>query len=147
MKPLRRSIHTALADSYLAYFVFSLFGLFADTFFSIGAPLYHGEWIALACFILGPLLIFWAQVTSAKKNQDTPYFLRGPYRIMRNPTHIGIVILVAGYTAVSGSIAFLAVTVIGYVVSNIFFKKYESFLHTEYGTEYKEYKESVPKIF
>ncbi|MES2224811.1 MAG: methyltransferase [Patescibacteria group bacterium] len=146
MKPLARSIHTALADSYLAYFIFSLLGLFADTFFAIGAPIANGEWIALTCFILGPMLIFWAQRTSAQKN-DTPYFQRGPYRLMRNPTHIGIVILVAGYSAVSGSIVFLAVTVLGYIVSNVFFRKYESLIHTEFGEQYKEYKETVPKIF
>lgn len=140
------SIHLALAHSYLAYFVFSLIGLFADTFFSFGTPLYHGEWIALTCFIVGPLLIWWAQSTSAKQ-EATPYFERGPYRLMRNPTHIGIVILVAGYTAVSGSIIFLAITVLGYVVSNVFFKQYESLLHTEYGAQYRDYKRSVPKIF
>jgi protein-S-isoprenylcysteine O-methyltransferase Ste14 len=140
------SIHLTLAHSYLAYFVFSLLGLFADTFFSFGLPLYHGQWIALSCFALGPLLIWWAQKTSGNKKEN-PYFQRGPYRLMRNPTHIGILILVAGYTAISGSIVFLAVTVLGYVISNIFFKKYESLLHTKYGTQYGDYKKSVPKIF
>jgi protein-S-isoprenylcysteine O-methyltransferase Ste14 len=142
----RNSIQINLAHSYLAYFAFSLLGLFADTLWNFGTPMRHGAIIALACFILGPLLIWWAQGTSSEKS-DTPYFLRGPYKYLRNPTHIGIVILVAGYTAVSGSIAFLAVTVFGYIVSNMFFKKYEASLHAEYGEEYKEYKQSVPKIF
>ncbi|MEO5646275.1 MAG: methyltransferase [Candidatus Paceibacterota bacterium] len=142
----KSSIQIDLAHSYLAYFAFSLLGLFADTFWRFGAPLYHGQAIALVCFILGPLLIWWAQHTSSQQS-GTPYFEHGPYRYLRNPTHIGIVILVAGYTAVSGSIVFLAVTVIGYVISNIFFKKYESALRTEYGEQYKDYKKSVPKIF
>lgn len=139
------TIHIVLAHSYLAYFVFSLLGLFADSLFGFNIPLAHGNTIALIAFAVGSLLIWWAQGTSAKKS-DRPYFERGPYRYMRNPTHIGIMLLVAGYAAVSGSVIFLAVTVIGYVVSNFFFKKYESLLHTEYGAEYKSYKKEVPKI-
>ncbi len=65
---------------------------------------------------------------------------------MRNPTHTGILLLVTGYTAVSGSVIFLAVTLIGYLISNMFFKKYEALLHAEYGTEYAEYKNTTPKI-
>jgi protein-S-isoprenylcysteine O-methyltransferase Ste14 len=65
---------------------------------------------------------------------------------MRNPTQIGILILVTGYTAVSGSIVFLTATLLGYLVSNVFFKKYESILHREYGAEYTQYKDNVPKI-
>ncbi len=144
-KKQRPTIHMVLAHSYLAYFVFSLLGLFADTFFGFNVPLRYGDTIAIVCFILGSLLIWWAQGTSAKKNEK-PYFERGPYRYMRNPTHIGIMLLVAGYTAVSGSIVFLAVTLIGYIVSNSFFKIYESLLHREYGVEYTDYKEEVPKI-
>ncbi|MDB5254885.1 MAG: hypothetical protein JWL92_261 [Candidatus Nomurabacteria bacterium] len=143
---IKSSIQINLAHSYLAYFAFSLIGLFADTFWGFGTPLKYGNAIALACFIIGPLLIWWAQSTSSKKS-DTPYFERGPYRYLRNPTHIGIVILVAGYSAVSGSIVFLGVTILGYIVSNVFFKKYEALLHTEYGEEYKDYKKEVPKIF
>lgn len=140
------SLHLALAHSYLSYFIFSLLGLCADTIISREAPLEHGQLIMLACFIVGSLLIWWAQYTSSLKS-ERPYFERGPYRYMRNPTHIGILLLVSGYTAVSGSVVFLAVTLIGYLVSNVFFNKYESILHKEYGTQYKEYKKAVPKIF
>ncbi len=142
----KSSIHLTLAHSYLSYFIFSVVGLLADSFFSFEAPLPHGQWIAIVCFILGPMLIWWAQYTSAVKS-DKPYFERGPYCLMRNPTHIGIMILVAGYTAISGSIIFLAVTIVGYLVSNVFFKKYESLLHIKYGDLYKKYKAKVPKIF
>ncbi len=85
----RPSINIPLAHSYLANLVFSLLGLFADNIFNIGKPSPHGQWIALACFIIGPLIIWWAQATSAAKN-DKPYFERGPYKFLRNPTQIGI---------------------------------------------------------
>lgn len=142
----KSSIQINLAHSYLAYFAFSLIGLFVDTFWGFGAPIGYGNAIAIACFIAGPLLIWWAQNTSGRKN-SIPYFERGPYRFLRNPTHIGIVILVAGYAAVNGSVVFLGVTILGYLISNVFFKRYESLLYVEYGDEYKNYKQSVPKIF
>lgn len=141
----KQSLQIALAHSYAAYFIFSLVGLCADTFFSIGVPTPHGQWFALAGFAIGPLLIWWAQATSAAQN-PVPYFERGPYRFMRNPTQIGVLILIGGYAAVSGSIAFLCAAIIGYFISNIFFKKYESILHQEYGEQYKQYKTSVPKV-
>jgi protein-S-isoprenylcysteine O-methyltransferase Ste14 len=140
------TIHIVLARSYLAYFVFSLLGLFADTFIGFTTPSEYGNWIAIGCFVIGSLLIWWAQATSSAVSEH-PYFERGPYRYMRNPTHIGIMLLVAGYTAVSGSVVFLLVTLVGYLISNKFFKKYESLLHDEYGAEYKNYKKEVPKIF
>jgi len=140
------SLQLALAHSYLAYFVFSLLGLFADTIIPSETPSPHSQLIALICFSVGSLLIWWAQYTSSIKSEK-PYFERGPYRYMRNPTQIGILILVTGYTAVSGSIVFLLTTLIGYLVSNIFFKKYESILHRQYGAQYGEYKDNVPKIF
>lgn len=139
------SLNIALAHSYLANFVFSLVGLLLDTVFGVGVPTAHGEWIALACFIIGPLIIWWAQATSSVTS-DVPYFERGPYKFLRNPTQIGILILVTGYTAVSGSIIFLAATLVGYLISNKFFKTYESILHRQYGDQYKNYKDSVPKI-
>ncbi len=140
------SIHIVLAHSYLAYYVACLLGLFADNILSVDEhPIQHGAVIAIICFVLGSLLIGWAQMTSAAK-KSKPYFERGPYRYLRNPTHVGILLLAAGYTAVSGSMVFLAVTLIGYLISNKFFKKYESILHREYGKQYTEYKDSVPKI-
>jgi protein-S-isoprenylcysteine O-methyltransferase Ste14 len=142
------SIHTTLAHSYLTYFVFSMIGLFADTYIGFDVSLPYASTIAVTCFGLGAFLIGWAQYTSrhTKEVGATPYFLRGPYRYMRNPTHLGMVILVVGYTAVSGSIVFCAITIVGYLVSNVFFKRYESLLKDTYDREYEVYKKDVPKI-
>ncbi len=143
------TIHPTLARSYVAYFVASIVGLCADTLSGFGAPLPYATGITVACFALGALLIFWAQYTSraTKTVPDARYFFAGPYRYMRNPTHLGILLLVVGYTVVSGSIIFCAITLIGYLVSNIFFQKYEAILDRTYGQEYQSYKARVPKIF
>ncbi|HTH93108.1 MAG TPA: methyltransferase [Candidatus Paceibacterota bacterium] len=141
-----RSLQFALARSYAIYFIFSIVGLFADNFFPIGTPTSHGQIIAVLCFAAGTILIWWAQATSGVKS-STPYFERGPYRFLRNPTQIGILILIGGYAAISGSIIFLATALVGYFISDIFFKKYEAILHAQYGDQYKQYKQSVPKVF
>ena len=143
-----QSIHTTLAHSYLTYFIGSIVGLFADTLLGFDVALPYAPTIAVVCFVLGAVLILWAQYTSrhAKQEGKNPYFLCGPYRYMRNPTHLGMVVLVLGYTTVSGSIIFCAITIIGYLVSNIFFHRYESLLKETYDGTYEDYQKKVPKI-
>lgn len=146
------SIHNVLAQSYLSYFIFSIIGLFFDTLIGFNIHISYTTNIAWVCLFVGSILIAWAQYTSGQfiknNNQNIgPYFHSGPYRFMRNPTHLGIVILVTGYTLISGSLIFFSITVFGYLISNVFFKKYESLLYTKYGDEYKEYENKVPKIF
>jgi len=143
------SVHTTLAHSYLVHFIASIVGLFADTLVGFEVVLPHSPVLAITYFVLGAGLIFWAQRTSRHSVRDTtkPYFLRGPYRYMRNPTHLGLVVLVVGYTVVSGSIIFCTITLVGYLVSNIFFRKYESLLRQTYDGAYEDYQSNVPKIF
>lgn len=142
-------VHTTLARSYLVYFVCSIVGLFGDTLIGFDIALLYAHTIALICFGLGAVLIGWAQYTSRHAHQEPgkPYFLKGPYRYMRNPTHLGIVVLVFGYTVVSGSVIFCVVTLVGYLISNIFFKQYELLLTESYDGVYADYQSKVPKIF
>ncbi len=143
------SIHLTLAHSYLAYYLCSIVGLFVDTFIGFTVETAGAARFALIFFIIGTLLILWAQVTSRRYKHETessPYFLHGPYRFVRNPTHLGIVLLVSGYTFVSGSLVFFGITVLGYLVSNVFFKRYEAILDRAYGDDYKRYQASVPRV-
>jgi protein-S-isoprenylcysteine O-methyltransferase Ste14 len=148
--PEQENIHATLARSYLMYFIASIVGLFADSFLNLDFHIPFAIVAAIACLLLGPALIAWAQYTSWKCRREghdnDHYFEHGPYRFLRNPTHMGLVILVTGYTLVSGSVMFFLVTIIGYLASNVFFKKYESILQTTYGEEYDDYKQSVRKI-
>lgn len=147
------SLNNTLARSYLAYFIFSVIGLFADTMVAFDMHVQGAITLALIFFALGPGLIVWAQYTSrhyagdADHDGQSDYFLHGPYRYLRNPTHLGILLLVTGYTFVSGSLIFFAITAIGYLISNVLFKKYESILHTTTGETYATYQTKVPKIF
>jgi protein-S-isoprenylcysteine O-methyltransferase Ste14 len=141
-------LHRTLAHLYLVYFLASMVGLFADAFFSFPVSSAAATPIAMACFGGGPLLIAWAQYTSShfKKAADgDAYYYHGPYRYLRNPTHLGLLILVTGYTLVSGSLIFFTITVIGYLISNILFKKYESILERT-GNDYEAYRSKVQKV-
>ncbi|HEY0980433.1 MAG TPA: methyltransferase [Candidatus Paceibacterota bacterium] len=146
-----RALHITLARSYMAYFLFSMLGLLADSIVGFSVVIPFGSIIAITCFISGAMLMMWAQKTSNHFRAKTPdaaprYFHHGPYRYLRNPTHLGMVIMVTGYAAISGSVIFLGVTVLGYIVSNVFFKRYEAIVVEQYGEEYTNYKSDVPKI-
>lgn len=141
--------HEILAKSYLIYFIFSIVALFIDSRLSIrfdGAIFLP---LAIICFAVGPLLILWAQLTSAKSvdgKQSYPYFGKGPYRYLRNPTQLGILILITGYTLIQSSVVFFVVSAVAYFISNRYFKKYELALKKDFGDHYTQYEKQVQKI-
>lgn len=147
----KTSVHVVLAQSYLTYFLLCSFGLFLDVFFPVTIHVPKSVAFATTCFAIGPLLILWAQYTShrfeiIKKQTGQPQFNRGPYKYLRNPTQLGLLILVAGYTLVTGAATLFIATGVAYIVSNVFFKKHEAILESKYGEPYQEYKSSVRKI-
>jgi protein-S-isoprenylcysteine O-methyltransferase Ste14 len=98
---------------------------------------------------LGPLLMLWAQYTSwqcHRAGHAHEHFRHGPYRLVRNPTHLGILILVTGYTLISGSLVFFGTTLLGFLFSNVFFKKYEGVNRESLGEAYEDYVAQTPKI-
>lgn len=143
-------IQKVLAKSYMSYFVFITAGLFLDILIDFSVKIPSSNIIAILFLSCGTLLIFWAQLTTGKKihkeNSLADFFNEGPYKYLRNPSHLGFVLLVTGYTAISGSISFLVGTVFGYIVSSFYFRKYEKILIKKSGEDYKEYKNKVPKI-
>jgi protein-S-isoprenylcysteine O-methyltransferase Ste14 len=144
-----QNIHIVLARSYMMYFIFSVIGLWVDSYISIDFPFKLATYASYALFIIGPLLILWAQLSSRKfeKRKDVKkHFYYGPYAFLRNPTHLGLLLLVAGYTFVSGSVIFFATTLISYLLSSFFYKQHEEILHSTYGDVYYDYKKKVKKI-
>lgn len=140
--------HEILAKSYIVYFIFSMIALFIDSRLQLH---FHEPFlipIAIVCFAVGPLLILWAQLTSLKTIQTKHfhlYFGKGPYKYMRNPTQLGILILIIGYVLISASLIFLLISIIAYIVSNVYFRKYEQALEKSH-TDYVAYKGSVKKV-
>jgi protein-S-isoprenylcysteine O-methyltransferase Ste14 len=144
----QQTIHHILATSYIIYFMASLAGLLIDSFISIQFDVPYAKTVAIICFGVGPLLILWAQLTGAKflNNGVHTYYHYGPYKFLRNPTHVGLLILVTGYTLISGSLVFFGMTLIGFLVSNIFFRKYELLNEQNHGEHYRLYRSQTPKL-
>ncbi len=148
---IKQSVHKVLAQSYLAYFLLCIVGIFLGLFIPIRFSIPHAETFAAVFFIVGPLLIFWAQQTSRrfeviKEKTGKPQFNRGPYRFLRNPTQLGLVILVAGYACASGTAILFITSVVAYIISNTFFKRHEAILESRYGDAYRQYKATVHKV-
>jgi protein-S-isoprenylcysteine O-methyltransferase Ste14 len=148
---VQQSVHKVLAQSYLVFFILCAVGLFVDTLFPLTIVIPFGRVFAIGCFGVGPLLIAWAQYTShrfeiIKQQTGKTLFNSGPYRYLRNPTQLGLVILTMGYALVSQATALFLATFISYLISNIFFKRHEAILAARYGQPYLDYKASVSKI-
>lgn len=95
--------------------------------------------------------MIWAQITShlfekVKAQTGVVCFDKGPYRYLRNPTQLGLVILVLGYAFATGTAMLFITAGVAYIISNIFFRKHESILEDKYGETYMKYKASVKKV-
>lgn len=143
-------IQKTLTRSYISYFLFIILGLFLDSLFDFSVKIPFSTFLAILCFVIGTILIVWAQFTTGKKLEKEQtlknFFINGPYKYLRNPTHLGFVFLITGYTALSGSVFFLVGTIVGYFVSSFYFKKYEKLLIEKFDQDYIDYKRKVPKI-
>lgn len=140
--------HIILARSYIAYFTASIVGLFLESLLSIYMHIPYSTALTMLCFILGTVLIVWAQHSTRKMRHDHmhEFFYTGPYRYIRNPTHVGIFVLIIGYAILTGSIIFLLVSLVGYIVSSLFFMKYEKKLEAMHEEKYVEYKKKVHRV-
>lgn len=145
----RHIIHTVLAHSYFSYFLSFLLGVIFDFFFPV--TIFDKNTVSffgIAFILLGTVFIFWAQKTSRKLKKDTNtgphYFLRGPYKFLRSPTHGGLVSLLLGFGClVNGTFIIIFTLVAAIFTKFTFLRKEESLLEEKYGEDYRLYKERV----
>lgn len=147
------TVHHVLAHSYLVYFAMFLFGILLNIFFPIK---FLGENNAnifgFIFLLLGTFLIFWAQYSSHKhrKHRVDPkslphrIFYKGPYKYTRMPTHIGLFLLMLGFSFIVNALFLVLSTLFAFVLTkSIFLKKEERLLEEEFGLDYTQYKKSV----
>ena len=152
MEKYTETYHAILAKSYITFFLAATVGLFLETFFPLHVTILFATPIAIICFVVGPALILWAQYTSRHTAKQgvaevkKQYFGRGPYRYLRNPTQLGLIILFFGYAVITSSFTFFLATFVAYLISNYFFRKYEMLLKKEFGDQYLEYQNRVKKV-
>lgn len=144
-------VHTVLAHSYLVFFAGMVLGMVLDIVFGIRInPSVTSITSALLLVLIGSLLIYWAQHTSRKtapERNDTPSvddFMKGPYRYLRGPTHLGLLLLISGFGLFINSFFVVAVALLIYLVTHLFFMPAEEKrLSQKYGAVYEAYRANV----
>lgn len=148
-------IHFVLAHSYIMYFFGLIAGLVLDFFLPYRIPGEIFNTIGYVLLLLGPALIFWAQIAVRKsapkrhahQGQATlcrDHFCVGPYVITRSPTHWGLFIMVIGLGLAWGSLAIIIMCLLSFAISrSIYLRRQESLLEAKYGDAYRDYKSHV----
>ena len=145
-------IHHFLAYSPMIYLIGLIAGFFADILYPVKIiPETIVLPIGFVLIILSPVLILWAQHSSRNFRKEkklakieTKDFCKGPYRLTRNPTYLGLFFLVLGFGILANAILIVLMAVISFLIVNfIFLKKEEKLLERKFGGEYLEYKKSV----
>lgn len=144
----KTDVHALQLYSYIFYLFMLLLGVFLDFIFPIGIPIQSILMpISVSFLIIASVLIIWAQNANRdlkKENLTRETFSAGPYFFIKNPTHLGLFLLVFGFGILANAFFVVIFTIISFVVTKFFFlKKEEKFLEAKYGAPYSEYRKSV----
>ena len=143
-----QTVHEVLIESYSWYFLFFLTGVIIDIIFPVKfLPPFVFAPSGLLIAIASSFLIFWAQKSSRNldvKNLTKETFSKGPYKYMRNPTQLGLFLLLLGLGMMVNAAYLILFTMIYFLTAErIFIKREERILEKKYGKPFIEYKESL----
>lgn len=149
----KRTVHQALAHSYIVYFLALVAGILLDSMyqFSIAQGLFW-VYLGLIFIMTGSTLAIWAQHSARhlrrKKDQiEHSDFKKGPYFFIRTPTQFGLSLLVLGYGLLVNSLFISIGAIVAHTISQlVFIPKVEKFLEESYGEHYREYKKLVRRL-
>lgn len=108
-------------------------------------------YLGIFFMLAGPILISFAQRASAKfkkihnmREVGVRDFMYGPYAFMQSPTHMGIFLLVVGFSLAVSSFSLVIFSLIAYILSHtIFLPKEQKILKKKYGAVYEAYLKKV----
>jgi len=145
------TVHHILLCSYASFLIAVIFGVLFDKIIPVKIffnNIYQSY--GLSILFLGSVLIYWAQSTSSNysiKAKNKPHkskFEFGPYKFLRNPTHIGLFIMILGLSILINSFFSVVFVFLAHIISRIFFlRKEEKLLEKKYGQDYLNYKKKV----
>lgn len=144
-------IHVVLGHSYLVYFFSILTGLAIQIYYPYKISREGIDLLGFVLIILGPALMYWAQNTTDKSAKlrgegvnDWKIFYRGPYIFTRSPTHLGLFILVLGFSFIMNSLWLLLFSTVAFLITRcVFIRKEESLLVNKYSDAYTNYQKKV----
>jgi len=143
--------HFILLNSYLVFFFAFIIGAFLDPIFKITIFSNHiYKDVGFAMIILATIIIYWSQKSSKdsikkyNKGLIESFFEFGPYKYLRNPTHLSLFFLTFGFSLVINSFFGVVLNIVAYIITRLFFlKKQERVLSVKHGQVYDEYKKRV----
>jgi protein-S-isoprenylcysteine O-methyltransferase Ste14 len=143
----------------LLYLIFEagLFALYIPlTFFRTGPRIVTGvlSGLAIPLWLIGSPIILWCFRDFTFKGRGTPMptdpprelVVTGPYRYVRNPIYVGVLLIYTGYFLWFGYWTILAYAALAFIGVHSFVVLYEEpALKRKFGASYEEYIKNVPR--
>ena len=113
-------------------------------------------YLAFPLWLLGGFEILWCFWDFTFKGRGTPLPLdppkelvvTGPYRYVRNPIYVGVLVIVMGYFLWFKSIWMIVYAVVAFLGVHLFVTFYEErTLKKKFGAAYEDYCKTVPRWF
>ncbi len=110
--------------------------------------------IGILPIALGATCYLWCAWDFASVGQGTPapidppkvLVARGPYRVVRNPMYVGVLLILLGESVLFASATLLGYALLAWVVVHLFVVFYEEpTLRRKFGTSYENYRKTVPR--
>lgn len=142
-------VHIILGHSYLFHFFGLLVAVIFDAFVHYPITANPQNGLGLFFLFVGTLLIYWAQKSTRgghHRKSDLPYtrFARGPYKVTRSPTNLGIGVMMLGLSFIFNSLSLLVITTFCFFLARyVFIWKEEKLLVERYGDDYRMYRKKV----
>lgn len=147
----RGRVNTIMSWGTTAYLLALFIGGFTHFFYPVKiAETSDVSFWGLLIVLVSSTLIFWA-VSSARKLRQAiddkvsaETFKTGSYRFSRNPTYLGLTLLLIGFGLLANSLpiiiaAILAIVIVRYTA----LKEEEQALEDKFGEKYREYQKNV----
>jgi protein-S-isoprenylcysteine O-methyltransferase Ste14 len=112
------------------------------------------SFLAIPLWLIGSLIVFWSFWSFTFRGRGTPNPLdppkelvaTGPYRYVRNPIYVGVVLIFLGHFLRFGYWALLLYAVFSFIGVHAFIVFYEEpTLKRKFGAAYEEYLKRVPR--
>ncbi len=146
----KSAIGVLVAHAPVAYLAFFVLG--AMLHYSYPVPLMGEELahvIGVTLEVVGSLLILFSQASIRKFHKlielgEPINFSLGPYRFCRNPTYLGVALLLIGVGFLANALAIVVSVLIAlFFVGEVFVKREEKLLSEKYGDTYTTYRHKV----
>ncbi len=151
-KPM--NIHVILSRSYSIYFFAFIIGLVIDSILSSKFNIKLGgenlSAIGFILLILATFLMYWAQSVNSKTRylpDGSKDFTAGPYKYSRNPTQMGLFILVLGAGFMMNSYIICVGAILALTFSTLYVIPMEEARHIrKHGDAYLSYMKKVRRL-